>query len=87
MANTIRDSLFYFSSAELTNEKTKQNKTKKQKLYCCAYSDPLARAVDILGAENTYFDLRGGDCSIQKHKRVEKWPIVAGGIKFSYRAC
>ena len=81
MGNTIRDFLFYFISAELTNEK------KKKKTHCCAYSDPLAKAVEILGADPKYFDLRGGDCSIQKHKLVEKWLIVADGIKFSDRAC
>ena len=68
MGNTIRDFLFYFSSAELTN-------------------DPLAKAVEILGADPKYFDLRGEDCSIQKHKQVEKWLIVADGIKFSDRTC
>ena len=80
MANTIRDSPFYFSSAELTNKK-------KAKTHCCDHSDPLARAVEILGADPTNFDLRERDCSIQKHKPVGKWLIGAGGIKFSNRAC
>ena len=47
----------------------KKNHTNKTKFHGCAYSDPLARAVEILGADP---ETSGrGDCSVQKHKQEE----------------
>ena len=48
----------------LTSEKKTTTKIHRR-----AYSDPLARAVEILWADPKDCDLRGGDCSIQNTNR------------------